>query len=176
MTTVSITQLDLLDLQVMSARREYLYQPPLVMLRELLGRLGEVTRLAADRQPAAVQGRLSEMTALLAVLIADALMKLGRLDKARSWYDTAQSAADDSGKSDLRARVRAQRAMLPYYYGPLEEAVAFAHEARLISRARPAATGAFAAAAEARARARLGDTAGAEEAIRLSRDVFDRSR
>ncbi|MFI6688343.1 XRE family transcriptional regulator [Streptomyces sp. NPDC050485] len=174
MTTVSATQLDLLDLQINTARREYLYQPPLMMVRQLLGILGEVKGLSADRQPASVQVRLSEMAACLAVLIADALMKLGKLDMSRSWYDTAQTAAEDSGDPELRARVRAQRAMLPYYYGPLAEAVAFAHEARLISRTRPTATGAFAAAAEARARARLGDVAGAEEAIGVARRVFER--
>jgi tetratricopeptide (TPR) repeat protein len=174
MTTVSTTQLDLLDLQINTARREYLYQPPSLMIRQLLGTLGEVKTHSADRQPASVQMRLSEMAAYLAVLIADALMKLGKLDMSRSWYDTAQTAAEDSGDAELRARVRAQRAMLPYYYGPLEEAVTFAHEARLISRTRATATGAFAAAAEARARARLGDVAGAEEAIEVARRVFER--
>ncbi|MEU8963448.1 XRE family transcriptional regulator [Streptomyces sp. NPDC048491] len=174
MTTVSTTQLDLLDLQVKTARREYLYQPPLVMIRQLLGVLGEVKVLSADRQPASVQMRLSEMAACVSVLIADALMKLGKLEMSRSWYDTAQTAAEDSGDPKLRARVRAQRAMLPYYYGPLAEAVAFAHEARLISRSRPTATGAFAAAAEARARARQGDVSGAEEAIGIARRIFER--
>ncbi|MFE9559048.1 helix-turn-helix domain-containing protein [Streptomyces sp. NPDC006703] len=174
MTTVSTTQLDLLDLQINTARREYLYQPPLMMIRQLLRILGEVKELSADRQPASVQVRLSEMTACVSVLIADALMKLGKLDMSRSWYDTAQTAAEDSDNPELRARVRAQRAMLPYYYGPLAEAVGFAHEARLISRSRPTATGAFAAAAEARARARQGDVNGAEEAIGIARSVFER--
>ena len=113
------------------------------------------------------------MTALLATLIGDALMKLGHLRQSRAWYATARTAADDSGNVELRARVRAQAAMLPYYYGPLESVVALGREARLISRNRPTATGAFAAVAEARALARQRDAAGAEQAIRRARTDFE---
>ncbi|MEU0992339.1 hypothetical protein ABZ347_37625, partial [Streptomyces sp. NPDC005953] len=130
--------------------------------------------LAAERQPATVQMRLSEMTAVLATLIADALMKLGRLRQSRVWYTTARAASDDTTNTDLRARVRAQAAMLPYYYGPLTAAVTLAREARMIARRLPTPTAAFAAAAEARALARQGDTAQAEEAIRIARDTFER--
>ncbi|MBP2400793.1 XRE family transcriptional regulator [Streptomyces syringium] len=174
MTSVSTGQLDLLDERILWLRRAYLYTPPAPMLHMLLRQLDEIRELAAERQPASVQVRLSEMTALLATLVADALMKLGHLASSRAWYDTAQNAADDSGHPDLRARVRAQRAMLPYYYGPLADAVALAREARLLARGRPTATGAF-AAAEARALARQGDNAGAETAIHYARQMFEQS-
>ena len=173
--SVSPSQLDLLDERLFWLRRQYIYLPPAPMLEMLLTELGEVQALAVDRQPASVQVRLSEMTAILATLIADALMKLGSLRQSRAWYATARTAADDSGNADLRARVRAQAAMLPYYYGPLESAVALAREARLIARNRPSPTGAFAAAAEARALARQGDAAGAELAIRHARNTFEQS-
>ncbi|MFC6511484.1 helix-turn-helix domain-containing protein [Streptomyces goshikiensis] len=116
--TVNSNQLDLLDEQVMWAREQYVYTPPAPMVKVLLDQLEEVESLAADRQPAAVQVRLSELTAILATLVADALMKLGYLPRSRSWYATARHAADDSGNTELRARVRAQAAMLPFYYGP----------------------------------------------------------
>jgi hypothetical protein len=102
-------------------------------------------------------------------------MKLGYLSRSRSWYSTARNAADDSGNTQLRARVRAQAAMLPFYYGPLQAAVALAREARIISRGRPSATAAFAAAAEARALAKLGDTEGAEVALRHAAAAFEQS-
>ncbi|MFE3629468.1 helix-turn-helix domain-containing protein [Streptomyces goshikiensis] len=173
--TVSAAQLDMLDEQVLWAREQYVYTAPAPMLRVLLDHLAEVKDLAEQRQPAAVQVRLSELTAMLATLVADALMKLGQLPRSRSWYATARNAADDSGNTELRARVRAQAAMLPFYYGPLEEAVSLTRQARIISRRRPSATAAFASAAEARALAKLGDAEGAEAALRLATALFEQS-
>lgn len=173
--TVNATQLDLLEEQVLWAREEYLFTPPAPMLKVLLDHLTEVEHLAMHRQPASVQVRLSELTAMLATLVADALMKLGELTRSRSWFATARNAADDSGNVELRARVRAQAAMLPFYYGPLESAVSLSREARILSRGRPGATAAFASAAEARALAKLGDAAGAEAALRRAMAAFEQS-
>ncbi|MGP4112298.1 hypothetical protein ACTWP5_15465 [Streptomyces sp. 4N509B] len=172
--TVTSGQLDLIDERLLLYRERYLTTPPGQMVAELVAALREVRGLAADRQPAAVQVRLSELTAILATLIADSLMKLGLLRQADAWYATARTAADDSGNNDLRAQVRAQAAMLPYYYGPLDRAVRLAHEARLLSQhgSRATTTAAFAAAAEARARARGGDRTGAEKAMRLAQESY----
>ncbi|MFJ5879925.1 XRE family transcriptional regulator [Kitasatospora cineracea] len=174
-TTASATQLEVLDEQVMDLRQVYVFAPPAEMLLRLLRTLEEVRLLSGERQPAAVQVRLSEMIAVLATLVADALMKLGRLDQARMWYGTARAAADDAGGVELRSRVRVQAAMLPYYYGPLERAASLAKDARLLNRGRATSTGAFAAAAEARALARLGDAEGARGAVRQAIDLFDRA-
>ncbi|MEV7600960.1 hypothetical protein AB0O91_26680 [Kitasatospora sp. NPDC089797] len=103
------------------------------MLARLLTTLEEVRQYSEERQPALVQVRLSEMLAVLSTLTADAMMKLGRKEQARDWYGTARSAADDSGNRELRTRVRVQAAMLPFYYGPLEEAAALTHEAILLN-------------------------------------------
>jgi tetratricopeptide (TPR) repeat protein len=165
----------MLDEQVLWAREQYVYTAPTPIIAVLLDLLSEVRELAGQRQPAAVQVRLSELTSILATLVADALMKLGQLPRSRSWYATARIAADDSGNPELRARVRAQAAMLPFYYGPLEAAVALAREARIICRGRPSATAAFSSAAEARALAKLGDKAGAETARRLATAAFEQS-
>ncbi|MER6399274.1 helix-turn-helix domain-containing protein [Kitasatospora sp. NPDC001603] len=170
--SVSTAQLDQLEERMISARRLYVFTPPEEMLPLLIGDLEEIRLVAADRQPATVQVQLSALTAIGSTLVADALMKLGRLRHAGQWYDTARTAADDSGDPELRARVRVQAAMLPYYYGPLETAAGLAREARLISRNRPTVTGAFAAAAEARALARQGDRDGALTAIRHAERIW----
>ncbi|MEW1914128.1 hypothetical protein AB0442_37895, partial [Kitasatospora sp. NPDC085895] len=175
-TTVSAGRLEVLDERLMDLRRAYVVTPPLEILAQLLRDLDEVRLLAGERQPAHVQVHLSEMIAVLATLVADALMKLGRLGQAQLWYGTARTAADDSGSWELRARVRVQAAMLPYYYGPLDRAVSFTHEARLLNRNRPTSTGAFAAAAAARAYARQGNAEAARAAIKEARELFDRSR
>jgi tetratricopeptide (TPR) repeat protein len=173
--TVTTTQLDFLDEQILWSRERYIFAAPEPMLKELLDQLSEVEHLSKFRQPATVQVHLSELAAVLATLIADALMKLGRVANSQSWYATARSAADGSGNTELRARVRAQAAMLPFYYGPLQAAVTLAREARILTRNKPSLTGAFASAAEARALAKLGDEKGAEAALRHAAAAFERS-
>ncbi|WP_036555210.1 helix-turn-helix transcriptional regulator [Nocardiopsis sp. CNT312] len=167
-------QLDLLDERLAWVRFQYLHEPPAPMLDILLADIDEVHTLLTQRQPATVQAHLAEITALQATLVADALMKLGCLRQAVAWFTTARTAADESTTTELRARVRAQAAMLPYYYGPLDTAITLARDARMLSREKPTATGAFAAAAEARALARRGDRARAQEAIALARTMFER--
>ncbi len=172
--TVNSSQLDHIDEMVLWASQEYIHTPPTQMLGHLLDLLVEIEGLAASRQPAAVQVRLSELTAMLSTLTADALMKLGDLARSRSWYATARTAADDSGNAELRARVRAQAAMLPFYYGPINHAVNLCREARTISgRFRTSATHAFAAAAEARALAKLGARDEAEAALFYAAKAFE---
>ncbi|WP_240654182.1 hypothetical protein [Streptomyces sp. AcE210] len=171
--TVSGDQLDLLDERLMSHRRRYVALSPQAMLPDLVADLDEVRALAEQRQPAATQARLSHMTAVLATLIADALMKLGQLRAAAAWYATARTAADDSRDRNVQARVRIQAAILPYYYGPLDAAIRLTQEARLIAPGSETdGTRAFGAVAHARALARRGDARGAEAALCAARDLF----
>jgi tetratricopeptide (TPR) repeat protein len=74
-------------------------------------------------------------------------------------------AADDTANLRLRARVRAQHAMLPYYYGNPEQAVLLARAAQAQLPGTADDSTALAAAAEARALARLGDVDGADLAM-----------
>jgi hypothetical protein len=142
-------------------------------LRDLPSDLVEVQSLAAQRQPAVVQSRLSKATALLGLLTADALMKLGQIGRANYWYGTARVAADDTLDAELRASIRAQQAMLPYYYGRIEQTVRFARAAQALVPDTPCHAAALAAAAEGRALARLGDIAGAEHAIHRAQRFVD---
>ncbi|MFJ9547897.1 XRE family transcriptional regulator [Streptomyces erythrochromogenes] len=167
-------QIDLLDERLLLLRKQYLYTPPETMLTRLLEELDDVEGLVRERQTTSVHVRLTEMTALLATLIADSLMKLGDVRRSGVWYETARFAAEESGNLDLRARVRAQAAMLPYYYGPLETAIALAREARLLTRGRPTATAAFATMAEARALAQIGDSGQAELRLREAATMYER--
>jgi tetratricopeptide (TPR) repeat protein/DNA-binding XRE family transcriptional regulator len=172
--TISAARLDRLGETVAAHVRLYTTTAPAQALAGLLVDFLDVRRIAAKRQPASTQARLSEITALLGTLAADALMKLGRVADANSWYGTARIAADDSGNQELRARVRAQEAMLPYYYGQPLEAVRLAREAQEILDGLPRAAGALAAAAEARALARLGSAAEARTAIARAESLVDR--
>ncbi|WP_214412215.1 helix-turn-helix domain-containing protein [Sphaerisporangium fuscum] len=172
--TVSEDQLDRLDEQVLRYRREYIKSAPLPMLYRLMLEISDVRRLVAARQPAATQRRLLNATTMLALLSADALMKLGDTRQAHAWYGTARAASDDVGEVRLRALVRAQEAMLPYYYGDLNETVRLAREARMLAGSAPSSPAALGAAAEARALARMGEHQAARAALAEAERIFSR--
>ncbi|MFC4148603.1 hypothetical protein ACFO0M_20310 [Micromonospora mangrovi] len=171
-STVAPRQLDLIEEAAGEHMRIYPAAPPRVMLSRLAAECVEVQTLSRRRQPAAVQSRLSGAAALLATMCADALMRLGNVGEARLWYRTAIHAADDSSDSRLRVLVRAQAAMLPYYFGDLQQTVVLA-EAALAVTATPSSSAALAAAGRARALARLGSAEQARQAIVQARQMFD---
>ena len=170
----SVERLELIEERVGDRIDSYTHTPPAQVLAELMPDLLEVQQLAEDRQSARVQERLSTATAVLGLLSADALMKLGEIDRARYWYGTARLAADDTSNGRLRAQVRAQEAMLPYYYGRLQRTVSLAQEAQALAADEVCGANALAAAAEGRALARLGDAEGAERAMATAQRLVDR--
>ncbi|GGK98206.1 hypothetical protein Ppa06_66660 [Planomonospora parontospora subsp. parontospora] len=173
-SSVTEEQLDRLDEQVVRYRREYITSAPLPMLYRLTLELSDVRTLVAARQPAMFQRRLLNATVMLALLSADALMKLGDTRQAHAWYGTARTASDDMGDLRLRALVRAQEAMLPYYYGDLTETVRLAREARMLAGNAPSSPAALGAAAEARALARMGEHKAARVALAEAEQIFAR--
>ncbi|WP_433364589.1 helix-turn-helix domain-containing protein [Streptosporangium sp. CA-115845] len=173
-STVSEEQLDRLDEQVLRYRREYISSAPVPMLYRLMLELSDVRTLSLTRQPAMAQRRLLNATVMLALLSADALMKLGDTRQAHAWYGTARTASDDMGDVRLRALVRAQQAMLPYYYGDLAETVRLAREARMLAGNAPSSPAALGAAAEARALARMGEHKAARVALAEAERIFAR--
>ncbi|NGY61250.1 helix-turn-helix transcriptional regulator [Lentzea sp. NEAU-D13] len=170
----SVTRLELIEERIGDRIDSYTHTPPAEVLDELMPDLLEVQQLADERQPARVQERLSTATAVLGLLSADALMKLGEIDRARYWYGTARLAADDTTNGRLRAQVRAQETMLPYYYGRLQRTVSLAQEAQALAADTVCGASALAAAAEGRALARLGDVEGAERAMATAQRLVDR--
>ncbi|WP_067178968.1 helix-turn-helix domain-containing protein [Microtetraspora niveoalba] len=174
--TVTEDQLDRLDEQVLRHRREYMTTPPMPMLCRVMLEIADVRRLTVTRQPASAQRRLLTATTMLALLSADALMKLGDTRQAHAWYGTARAASDDVGDLRLRALVRAQQTMLLYYYGDLNETVRLAREARMLAGSAPSSPAALAAAAEARALARMGNGKAARIALAEAEQIFARMR
>ncbi|MET8764882.1 helix-turn-helix transcriptional regulator [Lentzea sp. NPDC004782] len=170
----SMKRLELIEERVGDRIDSYTHTPPAEVLDELMPDLLEARQLAEERQPARVQERLSTATAVLGLLSADALMKLGEINRASYWYGTARLAADDTTNGRLRAQVRAQEAMLPYYYGRLQRTVSLAQEAQALAADTVCSANALAAAAEGRALARLGDAEGAERAMATAQRLVDR--
>ncbi|WP_158840547.1 helix-turn-helix domain-containing protein [Saccharothrix deserti] len=169
----SATRLTLIEERVASHVTSYTRTAPVAVLQGVVPDLIEVQTLAAERQPAGIQARLSEATAVLGLLSADALMKLGEISRARYWYGTARLAADDTANPRLQAQVRAQEAMLPYYYGRVEQTVVLAQAAQALLPQTICSAVALAAAAEGRALARLGNREGAEQAMHRAQQMVD---
>ncbi len=169
----SNARLDLIEERVVDHLFSYTRTAPLVVLHNMAPDLLEVQALATQRQPAVAQSRLSKATALLGLLSADAFMKLGHIDRARYWYGTARVAAEDTLDVELEVSVRAQQAMLPYYYGQVEHTVRLARDARALLPDTPCHSVALAAAAEARALARLGNFDDAEHAMGQAQRLVD---
>lgn len=113
--TVAPERIELIEERVADRIRTYTTTPPAGALAEIAPDVLEVQAISAERQPAAIQARLSGALAMLGLLTADALMKLGEIGRANTWYRTARMAADDSPNRQLQATARAQHAMLPYY-------------------------------------------------------------
>nr|WP_221383161.1 hypothetical protein [Actinoplanes polyasparticus] len=171
-TTVSPAQMRIIEEATHRHIQDYPSSPPALMLTAMAAECSEVVALSRRRQPAAIQSRLSACAALLATLLADALMRLGAISDAQSWYRTARIAADDSAQIPLAVLVRAQAAMLPFYFGDprrtielADEALALPHPAR--------ASSALAAAGRARALARIGAAEQARAAVELAKKIFD---
>ncbi|MGW0434972.1 hypothetical protein ACWDV4_20835 [Micromonospora sp. NPDC003197] len=173
-TSVAPRQLELIEQAAGEHMRVYPSAPPQAMLSLLAADCREVQVLSLRRQPAAVQARLSGVAALLATMCADALMRLGDVAEARRWYGTAIQAADDSGDARFRVLVRAQAAMLPYYFGDPAQTVALA-DAALAVTSIASSSGALAAAGRARALARIGATEQARSAVDQARRLFDQA-
>ena len=173
--TVTSARLDRIEETVAAHIRIYTTTPPTAALAGLLANFVDVRHLCAERQPAVIQGRLCEIAALLATLVADSLMKLGQVSEARAWYGTARIAADDTSNPELRARVRAQEAMLPYYYGDIGDVIRLVRDAQGILDGAPCAASALALAAEARALSRRpGCRAAAKKAMEDAQDIVAR--
>ncbi|MGW3609750.1 hypothetical protein ACWD6N_07635 [Micromonospora sp. NPDC005163] len=173
-SSVASRQLELIEQAAGEHLKVYPSASPQSMLSLLAADCREVQVLSLRRQPAAVQSRLSEVAALLATMCADALMRLGDVAEARRWYGTAIHAADDSGQARMKVLVRAQAAMLPYYFGDPTQTVALADAALAVT---PIASSpsALAAAGRARALARIGATEQARSAIDQARRLFDQA-
>ncbi|GIG63157.1 hypothetical protein Lfu02_75290 [Longispora fulva] len=171
--TVSPARMTLIEETVDQLRRDHVRQSPAVMLSAALTEFGEVISQQQHRQPTRIAARLSEAAGTLAILAADSLMKAGNTTASHAWYRTARLAADDGLSVELQVQVRAQEAMLPYYYGDLPRTIDLAQEAQAIAGSFVCPAVCLAAAAEARAWARLGNHTAAEAAIGRASNLFD---
>jgi hypothetical protein len=173
-STVSATTIDHWEETAHQYASAYMRVAPVRLLRDVVADFADVQQFAQARQPLEYQKRLCYITGQLAGITGVLLIDLGDFRQARAWFHTARLAADETGDRWLRSWVRAEEAGVPYYYGQPLEAIRVAREARSVARDLPCSGGVMGAAMEARALARIGNTAAARQALKVAEGIFER--
>jgi len=173
--TVSVTALDQWEETTAGYGAQYMTEPPLRLLCDVLLDLGDVRRMCAERQPIECAERLCRLAGRLAGLTGMAMIDLGDQRLARSFFRTARTAADETGDRRLRAWVTAREALVPLYYGDPREAAALARAGTDLAGRNPCVAAVIAPVVEARALARLAGR-GRREALERVRGAIDRAR
>jgi tetratricopeptide (TPR) repeat protein len=153
--TVSVSMLDHWEEMVAEYGRLYMTVPPMRLLCDVLLDLGDVRRMCEQRQPLEFVERLCQLAARLAGLAGMTMIDVGDQRLARSFFNTARTAADETGDRQLRAWVAVREALVPLYYGDPAQAAAAARASADLAGQRPCVASAMAPIVEARALARL---------------------
>jgi tetratricopeptide (TPR) repeat protein len=153
--TVSVTMLDHWEEMASEYGRLYMTVPPMRLLCDVLLDLGDVRRMCEQRQPLEFAGRLCQLAARLAGLAGMTMIDVGDQRLSRSFFNTARTAADETGDRQLRAWVAVREALVPLYYGDPGQAAAAARASADLAGQRPSVASAMAPIVEARALARL---------------------
>jgi hypothetical protein len=154
--TVSATMLDHWEEMACEYGRQYMTVPPMRLLCDVLLDLGDVRRMCEQRQPLEFVERLCRLAAQLAGLAGMTMIDVGDQRLARSFFNTARTAADETGDRQLRAWVAVRESLVPLYYGDPAKAAVAARASADLAGSRPCVAGVMAPIVEARAVARLG--------------------
>lgn len=172
-SNVSSGALELLDDAVADFGRQYLTTPQTIMLPRVLRLRRYACSLLEGRQSLIQQQRLYQSVGWLSALLRHIAFDLGHQAPAEAHCVAALRFAHEAEARDLTAWTLGTRTMVALFFGQAEKAARYAQSACEASvPATPIA--ARAAAQEARAWARLGDTKRAERALGLAQELFSR--
>jgi transcriptional regulator with XRE-family HTH domain len=176
--TVSAAMIDRREQATAGYGRLYMTVPPLRLLCDVLLDFADVRRMCEERQPLEFSERLCRLAAQLAGLAGIAMLDLGDHRLARSFFQTARTAADETGDRQLRAWVAVREAMVPLYYGDPGEAAALAGAATDLAGRHLCVAAAMAPVIEARAQARMASLGrhGRRQALCRARASLDRAQ
>ncbi len=153
--SVSAAMIDRWEQGTAGYGRQYMTVPPLRLLCDVLLDFADVRRMCEERQPLEFAERLCRLAAQLAGLAGIAMLDIGDHRLARAFFQTARTAADETGDRQLRAWVAVREALVPLYYGDPGEAAGLASMAADLAGRRLCAAAVMAPVIEARAQARM---------------------
>ncbi|MFD4406606.1 hypothetical protein ACFWPH_27985 [Nocardia sp. NPDC058499] len=133
----------------------------------------EVFALLKGQQPLRYRRDLSVFAATLSGVLANAAFDLGHFTVAETHARSALAAADDAGHNGLHAWVRGTQALIAYWDRRYPDAAQAAADGWRVSGPESGTARVRAAAIEARARARMGDSRGADDALHRAEQARD---
>ena len=116
--------LEQLDADVRRLAAAYVHVPPLPMFAEMLRVRDRIYRLLAGRQKPAATARLHLLAGMLCGLLANVSTDLGYRDAAAEQARAAWAYGDIIGHNSLRAWTRGMQALIEYWSGRPQHAVA----------------------------------------------------
>jgi tetratricopeptide (TPR) repeat protein len=161
---LSDSSLDEVDYTVARHGRATRWRPEGELLPDLLADFADLRLMLTGRQSAPVRKRLTIAVAGMAGLMALTLLKLGD-GRSRAWWRTGRAAAAAAEDRPTLSWMYAQEAYQLYYGSDLRGAVELAGRAQQLAGGLPCVGPALAAPLEARAHARLGESAEATAAL-----------
>jgi transcriptional regulator with XRE-family HTH domain/tetratricopeptide (TPR) repeat protein len=148
---------------------------PREFLNSAVPDFAELVSILSHRQPLEFQQRLYRVMGQLASLMVVQSAGAGNLPEARRWVHTARLASDEAADRQLRARVMVIGSMVSFWDGAAtDRAIELCQAARSTAGTSASPVGAFAAATQARAHARLGQRREALTAMRHAETEFGR--
>ena len=154
--------------------RAYRAAAPVPFLVTLAQDLGELRTLTDRRLPTAQRRALCHSTARMAGLLATTLVNLNEYREARSWFHTAQLAAQESEDIPIQGWVLVRHAVSALYWGDPAGALERSTEALRLTQQIPCVATAWAPAVQARALALHGAVDLVRQRLGQAQAAFER--
>jgi hypothetical protein len=142
---------------------DYVHRPLPPLFSDLVALRDNTFRLLKERPHPQQSRELFFVAGTVCLLLAHASQNMGQASAARTQAATAWACAEQADHADLRAWVRGTQALIAEWTDSHEQAIAFAQEGSALASSTESRV--RIAAIEARTRARIGDVAGAVEAV-----------
>lgn len=167
----SASTLEMLARRIDRLCRDYPVRPAADLIGESRQWLSRTMRLLDGRVNLAQHRELMVSAGWLSALTACLSFDLGDASGAESWREATSQLADEAGHAELRGWAHEIAAWMALVHGHPAEAIEFARAGQSIGDT--SCVTVQLAAQEARGRARMGDRAGAEQAMRRGRRLLD---
>lgn len=164
---------DYLEQAADTAARAAVDTPPATMLAALLSDFETAQDLLRSSLPQRTRRRTIRAAALLATLIAEDLMILGRVPRSSQWFVAATQLAEAAGDATTAGGAATLQARLPLYFGEVAESVELARRAQDIASPANSFSASLGPMVEALALAQLGDGPSSLEALNTARCSFE---
>jgi tetratricopeptide (TPR) repeat protein len=147
--------------------------PPELMLASLTNDFETAQELLRSALPERIRSRAVRSAAMLAVLLAEELMILGRIRQSMEWFGAAAELATAAGDTGVLSDAFTLQSRLPLYFGEVAESVEIARQAQDLAVSDSQLAAALGPMVEALALAQLGDERNSLDALDAARRSYE---